>query len=166
MRTVVVTRHALLELLVGEMGDQFREDESAGVHPPLLLNACWLAWPWIPVATCGRNVGALFRDGGQFRGKEQLGKRIRRSNRMRWTLPPLAGWSSSVSWAETDLAPCGMIAGCSFSFPAAPRPIPFHDRKVFATIQRPSVPCYCWPHGTTGFNTRAVRRPKWRRTAR
>jgi len=37
------------------------------------LNACWLAWPWIPVTTYGRNVAALFHNDGQFRGPEQLG---------------------------------------------------------------------------------------------
>src|SRR6266700_4795618 len=31
----VVTGHALLELAVGKMGNQLREDGSAGIHPPL-----------------------------------------------------------------------------------------------------------------------------------
>src|ERR1017187_2983451 len=35
LRIIVVTRHTLLELLVGEIGDQFREDEPAIMHPPL-----------------------------------------------------------------------------------------------------------------------------------
>src|SRR5260370_39530555 len=31
----VVAGHALLELAVGKMGNQLREDGSAGIHPPL-----------------------------------------------------------------------------------------------------------------------------------
>jgi len=34
--TIIVTSDALVELLVGEMGDQFREDQPASMHPPLL----------------------------------------------------------------------------------------------------------------------------------
>src|SRR2546427_2821497 len=31
----VIAGHALLEVVVGKMGDQLREDGSAGIHPPL-----------------------------------------------------------------------------------------------------------------------------------
>src|SRR5437868_2476830 len=36
LRIIIVARHTLLELLLWEMGDQFREDEPAIMHPPLL----------------------------------------------------------------------------------------------------------------------------------
>ena len=36
LQSIVIARHTLLKLVVRKMSDQFREDESAGVHHPLL----------------------------------------------------------------------------------------------------------------------------------
>jgi hypothetical protein len=35
MTVAIIAGHAFLELVVGKMGNQLREDGSAGIHPPL-----------------------------------------------------------------------------------------------------------------------------------
>src|SRR5437588_7816125 len=63
MRVIAVTRHALLELLVWEMGDQFREDEPAIVHPRLLRI----------VARTKKAVNSAVRNSNRSRLKVPLG---------------------------------------------------------------------------------------------